>query len=79
MDDDVNKLAEVAVAPEGVTTLLKATGGDPNRSLRYRELLKPYGLDQELIAAFRTEQAWEPSRSTASRQGPSSTPRRCSS
>ena len=30
MDDDVNKLTDVARSPSGVSTLYEATGGDPS-------------------------------------------------
>ena len=58
--DDFNKLAEVAVAQRPATTLRQATNGQPERSIRYRELLRSYGMEQELTAAFRTKEgvAW---------------------
>lgn len=35
--DDYNKMADVARSERGVATLHEATGGDPNRSPRYRQ------------------------------------------
>lgn len=53
LDDDVNKLADVATSAAGVATLHEATGGDPSRSPRWHENMR-YGGDQELIAGLRT-------------------------
>jgi DNA-binding CsgD family transcriptional regulator len=50
--DDVNQLSDVALSPDGLSTLHEATGGDPSASPRWarnREL----GGDQELIARLR--------------------------
>jgi DNA-binding CsgD family transcriptional regulator len=52
--DDFNKMADVARSERGVATLLEATGGDPTRSSRYRDVMAPYGGEQELIAGLRT-------------------------
>ncbi len=52
--DDFNKMADVARTARGVATLHEATGGDPSRSPRYRQVLVPYGGDQEMIAGLRT-------------------------
>jgi DNA-binding CsgD family transcriptional regulator len=54
LTDDFNKMSEVARSPTGVATLDEATGGEPERSLRYREEMAPNGIDQELLAAIRT-------------------------
>ena len=51
--DDVNKVADVARSPSGLSTLHEATGGDPSDSPRWRANIE-YGGDQELIAALRT-------------------------
>lgn len=53
VEDDFNKMAELAVAGEEVATLERATGGDRARSRRYRDLLSEYGLGQELVAILR--------------------------
>lgn len=55
LEDDVNKLAEVARAGRPVATLHEATGGDPSRSRWYREALEPFGAEQELRAGLRTQ------------------------
>lgn len=55
VDDDVNKLADLATSDSSVVTLHDATEGDPDRSYRHRELMAPYGLDQELILALSSE------------------------
>ncbi len=52
-DGDVNALAELARAARPVATLASATGGDPARSARFREVLAPDGLAHELRAVFR--------------------------
>jgi DNA-binding CsgD family transcriptional regulator len=51
--DDVNKLADVARSPTGISTLYEATCGDPSRSRRWHENVK-LGGDQELIARLRS-------------------------
>ncbi len=52
--DDFHNLAGVARSDEGVSTLHDATGGQPERSFSYREILQPYGAEQELLLALRT-------------------------
>jgi DNA-binding CsgD family transcriptional regulator len=52
-EDDVNKLADVARSPSGLSTLHEATGGDPGSSPRWRANIA-LGGDQELIAGLRT-------------------------
>lgn len=52
--DDFNKMADVARSERGVATLHEATDGDPSRSARYREIMAPYGGEQELLAGLRT-------------------------
>jgi DNA-binding CsgD family transcriptional regulator len=52
-EDDVNKLADVARSPHGVSTLHEATGGDPASSPRWHFNMT-MGGDQELIVALRT-------------------------
>jgi len=58
--DDFNKLAAVARSVRGVATLHEATGGDVDRSVRYRETMRPFGADQEVLVALRTRsgEAW---------------------
>ncbi|MGH2897823.1 MAG: helix-turn-helix transcriptional regulator [Solirubrobacteraceae bacterium] len=51
--DDVNKLADVARSPSGISTLHEATGGDPSASPRWQANIE-LGGDQELIAGLRT-------------------------
>ena len=43
MDDDVNKLTDVARSPSGVSTLYEATGGDPSSSPRWHALMADGG------------------------------------
>ncbi len=52
LHDDYNQFASLVRAPKHSGILSVATGGRPERSLRYRELLRPLGLDSELRAAF---------------------------
>jgi DNA-binding CsgD family transcriptional regulator len=52
--DDVQKMADVARSARGYSTLHEATGGDPSRSHAWREYVRPYGGDQELLLALRT-------------------------
>ncbi len=59
VEDDVNKIADLAASARPVSTLTEATGGRPDRSRRYRDLLTPFGIDQELIGALRVDnQCW---------------------
>ncbi len=51
---DFNQMAVVARSTAGVGTLDEATGGDVSRSAKYRETMRPFGADQEVIAALRT-------------------------
>jgi len=51
--DDVNKVADVARSPTGLSTLHEVTGGDPSATARWQANIE-YGGDQELIAALRT-------------------------
>jgi DNA-binding CsgD family transcriptional regulator len=53
LEDDVNKLADVARSERGVQTLHEVTGGDPSDSPRWQANIE-LGADQELIAALRT-------------------------
>jgi DNA-binding CsgD family transcriptional regulator len=49
---DVNTFAALARKRVPVGTLSQATGGRPQRSVRYREVLEPAGIPHELRAAF---------------------------
>jgi DNA-binding CsgD family transcriptional regulator len=50
--EDVNKFERLARAPRKASTLTEATGGHPERSQRFRDLLTPAGLGPELRSAF---------------------------
>jgi DNA-binding CsgD family transcriptional regulator len=52
LDDDVNKFRTLARSGVPVATLDQATGGAPERSLRYQEILRPQGMARELRAAL---------------------------
>src|SRR4051794_1900903 len=50
--DDVNKFTQLARARRKARTLSEATGGHPERSARFRDLLTPAGIGPELRSAF---------------------------
>jgi DNA-binding CsgD family transcriptional regulator len=50
--DDVNKFAHLARTRRKAATLTEATGGHPERSARFRDLLSRVGLEAELRSAF---------------------------
>jgi DNA-binding CsgD family transcriptional regulator len=52
MVEDVNQFADVAADPRGMHTMHAATGGDLSKSARFREILEPLGLGDELRIAF---------------------------
>jgi DNA-binding CsgD family transcriptional regulator len=54
IDDDVNKWTMLARDRVGVRTHLDATAGAPDTSPRYRDILRPLGLGDELRAVFRS-------------------------
>ncbi len=54
---DVNKWTDLARDTAGVRTLIEATGGEPARSERYRDIFAPLGLQDELRAVLRTRDA----------------------
>ncbi|MFN2629463.1 MAG: LuxR family transcriptional regulator [Gaiellaceae bacterium] len=59
LEDDVNKWTELARDRHGLRTLWEATGGKPQTSARYRDILKPLRLGDELRAVLRVEdQCW---------------------
>lgn len=53
--EDFNQFAALARARQKSGILSRATDGAPERSRRYRELIRPFGLDGELRAAFVTD------------------------
>jgi DNA-binding CsgD family transcriptional regulator len=53
--EDVNKWAFLARSPWPVGILSRATQGHPERSPRYREILRPLGIGWELRASFVTD------------------------
>jgi DNA-binding CsgD family transcriptional regulator len=55
--DDVNKFEQLARAQRKAATMSGATGGHPERSVRFRDLLTPAGLGPELRSAFVAEGA----------------------
>ena len=59
-EDDFLKMADVARSARGASTLHEATGGDPSRSPGYHRYMRPYGAEQELLVALRTQagDAW---------------------
>jgi DNA-binding CsgD family transcriptional regulator len=52
LSEDYNSFVELAQRPRHSGLLTEATGGDLNRSRRYRELLSPGGILGELRATF---------------------------
>ncbi|WP_342563832.1 helix-turn-helix transcriptional regulator [Paenibacillus sp. FSL R7-0345] len=57
LHDDYNKFAELARSNAAASSLWEATGGRPELSRRYREVLQPAGFADELRAALRTGEA----------------------
>jgi DNA-binding CsgD family transcriptional regulator len=51
---DFNKMSDVARSARGIGTIHEATGGDLSRSAKYRNTMKPFGADQEVITSLRT-------------------------
>ncbi|TDD29762.1 LuxR family transcriptional regulator [Kribbella turkmenica] len=54
LTDDFIKTADVVHSPRGVLTLHEATGGHPERSPIYVEVMIPHGMAQELLVALRS-------------------------
>ncbi len=52
--DDVNKWTDLARSRAGARTLIEATGGELDRSARYRDIFGPLGLSDELRVVLRT-------------------------
>ncbi|MFJ4095592.1 LuxR C-terminal-related transcriptional regulator [Kitasatospora sp. NPDC089913] len=50
--DDTTRFVDIRAAGRVVETVHRATGGRPERSVRYRELLSEYGLGDELRMNF---------------------------
>jgi hypothetical protein len=50
--EDFNKFRALARSPVHAGILREATGGDPQRSVRYCEILRPNGLAAELPTSF---------------------------
>jgi len=55
LQPDVNKFASLLGRTMPVGTLREATAGRPDRSSRYREILRPFGFGPELRATFTTD------------------------
>ena len=74
LGDDFNKIADVARSPRGISTLHEATGGEPERSHRYRTAMREYGAEQESPCGRARATPGAASASTArSAAGPSTT------
>lgn len=58
-EEDMGRLASMLRERRAAQTLSEATGGVPDRSLRYREYLKPLGLGNELAGIFADGRLWE--------------------
>ncbi len=52
LQEDINKFAALASSSQPVNSLYAATGGEPERSPRYRDILVPMGFGDELRAAL---------------------------
>jgi DNA-binding CsgD family transcriptional regulator len=57
LQDDFNKFSAMLRQHQSVSVLSEATGYDLPRSQRYREMLAPLGMDDELRAIFVTDTA----------------------
>ena len=55
--EDVNKFAQLARAERKAATLAEATGGHPENSARFRDLLSRAGIGPELRSAFVADRA----------------------
>ncbi len=51
-EDEVNRFEHIAQGGRRVALLSEATGGRPERALRYREHMRPKGLEHELRSVF---------------------------
>lgn len=50
--DDYNKFASLARGPSSAASLAEVTEGRPELSARYHSLIRPFGLEDEMRAAF---------------------------
>jgi len=57
LSPDVNKLRLLARTPGHVGVLSQATGGEPWRSVRYRDIFQPLGIEHELRASLVLDRA----------------------
>lgn len=59
-DEDVHTLAGTARSAPGYSTIHERTGGNPGQSVGWQRYVQPYGGDQELFVALRTQSgnAW---------------------
>ncbi|WP_460724669.1 response regulator transcription factor [Nocardia heshunensis] len=53
LDSDVNRFRVLATAADPIRSLFDATHGSPDSSVRYRDILAPLGMGDELRAALR--------------------------
>ena len=53
LHDDVNKFVTLARAPDPTSTLYAVTGGRPEASRRFREIIRPHRMGDELRIALR--------------------------
>lgn len=57
--EDVNLMPQLAASRTGVSTIDRATSGEPHSSARYRDVLAPAGLGRELRTVLRDrESTW---------------------
>jgi DNA-binding CsgD family transcriptional regulator len=56
-ESDVAKFRDIARLPVPVQSLWEATGGEPDRSLRYRNILRHVGYGDDLRMVFRSGEA----------------------
>lgn len=56
-DEDYNKFSQLARSAPRTGVLVEATQGRPERSTRYQQLIRPFGLEGELRAAFVADDA----------------------
>jgi DNA-binding CsgD family transcriptional regulator len=54
-EDDVHNMTGVARSRRGASTVHEASGGEPSRSTRWNLYIHPYGAEQELLVALRTQ------------------------
>ena len=54
-EDDFHRISDVARSQRGISTIHEATDGDPSRSVGWNLYVRPYGADQEMMLALRTQ------------------------